>query len=222
MCSNDRMLAADSAQDSVWKGMPAGSEPPDAELRGEFLLAHVAARARELGAPPRVLDVGCGEGYFTARLARAGAVALGVDVSAEALRRARSRHPQLQLQAIDAGGEWPLADASFDLVWAGEVIEHVADTAGWLSEARRVLRPAGRLLLTTPDHGPLTRLRMGLSGRTFAVRLDPLGEHLRLYTRTSLVSLLGGFGFSAISVRGAGGLPGARRVLLARAVRARW
>ena len=47
-------------------------------------------------------------------------------------------------------GEWELPDAAFDVVWAGEVIEHVADTAGWLSEVRRVLRPGGTLLLEHP------------------------------------------------------------------------
>jgi SAM-dependent methyltransferase len=216
------MLAAYSDQDSVWKGVAAGAEPADAELRGEFLLEHVAALASELGGPPRVLDLGCGEGYFTARLAQAGAIALGADVSAEALRRARSRHPGLQLQAIDAAGEWPLADASFDLVWAGEVIEHVADTAGWLSEVRRVLRPRGQLVLSTPAHGRVTMLALALSGRRFDRHFDPRSDHLRFYSARSLRRLLSDFGFDDIEVHAAGGPVGARRVLLACARRTRW
>ncbi len=55
-----------------------------------------------------------------------------------------------ELSLIAGEGEWELPDASFDVVWAGETIEHVADTAGWLSEVRRVLRPGGHLLLSTP------------------------------------------------------------------------
>ena len=222
MCSNERMLAAYSDQDSVWEGVPAGFEPADAELRGKFLLGGVAAAARELGGPPRVLDLGCGEGYFTARLAQAGAIALGVDVSAEALRRARLRHPQVELQAIDARSAWPLTDASFDLVWAGEVIEHVADTAGWLSEVRRVLRPRGQLLLSTPAHGRVRMLALALSGRRFDRHFDPLSDHLRFYSARSLRRLLADFGFDDIDVRAAGGAAAARRLLLARARRKRW
>jgi 2-polyprenyl-3-methyl-5-hydroxy-6-metoxy-1,4-benzoquinol methylase len=216
------MLAVKGDPDSLWAGVAEGSQPADAALRGRFLLEHVTALARELGEPARVLDVGCGEGYFTAQLAQAGAIALGVDVSHEALRRARSHHPQLQLQAIEAGATWPLGDASFDLVWAGEVIEHVADTARWLSEVRRVLRPRGELLLSTPAHGRLALLALALSGRRFDRHFDPLSDHLRFYSARSLRRLLGDFGFEDIAVRAAGGPVGARRVLLARARRKRW
>jgi SAM-dependent methyltransferase len=216
------MLAARCDKDSLREGLAEGIEPADAALRGRFLLARVTSLSRELGEPPRVLDVGCGEGYFTAQLAQAGAIALGVDVSQEALRRARSRHAQLQLQAISAGAPWPLEDASFDLVWAGEVIEHVADTASWLSEVRRVLRPRGELLLSTPAHGRLVLLALALSGRRFDRHFDPLSDHLRFYSGRSLRGLLDDFGFDDIEVRAAGGPVGARRVLLASARRKRW
>jgi 2-polyprenyl-3-methyl-5-hydroxy-6-metoxy-1,4-benzoquinol methylase len=216
------MFAVQGDPDSVWEGVPEGSRPADAALRGRFLLAHVAALTRELEEPPRVLDLGCGEGYFTAQLARAGAIVLGVDVSNEALRRARSRSPQLALCAIDPGATWPLADASFDLVWAGEVIEHVADTARWLSEVRRVLRPRGELLISTPAHGRLALLALALSGRRFDRHFDPLSDHLRFYSARSLRGLLEDFGFDDVAVGAAGGPPGARRVLLACARRKRW
>ena len=100
------------------------------------------------------------------------------------------------------------------MVWASEVIEHVADTARWLSEVRRVLEPGGRLLLTTPSHG---RLRVALGGvERFS---EPLGDHLHLYTRASLDGAAAEFGFGEVSVRAAGGPPLLRRLLLARAVR---
>jgi SAM-dependent methyltransferase len=111
-------------------------------------------------------------------------------------------------------GPLPLADGSFDLVWASEVIEHVADTARWLSEVRRVLAPAGRLLVSTPDHG---RLRLLVGG--IARYSDPLGDHLHLYTRRSLRELLSGFGFDPVTIAAVGGPPLARRLLLARAAR---
>ena len=110
----------------------------------------------------------------------------------EPLRRARARHPELDLRLVSDAGPWELEDSSFDVVWAGEVLEHVADTAAWLSEVRRVLRSGGSLLLSTPAHERLTLLRVALSGRAFAERFEPRGDHLRFYSRDTLARLLGG------------------------------
>jgi 2-polyprenyl-3-methyl-5-hydroxy-6-metoxy-1,4-benzoquinol methylase len=201
--------------EALWREIPPGLEPLDFALRSRFLNENV-------GAGERVLDVGCGEGRFAAELARAGAIVVGIDVAEEPLRRARELHPELDLCLVESVGGWQLADASFDVVWAGEVIEHVADTAAWLSEVRRVLRPGGRLLLSTPAHGRLTILALALSRRAFAARFDPRGEHLRFYSRATLTELLEDFRFQEVELRGAGGLPGARRLLLARAIRSRF
>jgi hypothetical protein len=98
----------------------------------------------------------------------------------------------------------------------------VADTARWLSELRRVMRSGAGLILSTPAHGPLTRLGLALSRRRFERHFDPRSDHLRFYTRRTLVRLLEDFGFEQIDVREAGGMPGARRTLLASAVRSRF
>ena len=198
-----------------WQDLARGLEPADLAIRMRFVREHV-----ESG--DRVLDVGCGEGRFGAELARRGAVVVGIDVAEEPLRRARELHPQLDLRVVDGEGPWDLPDASFDVVWAGEVIEHVADTAAWLSEVRRVLRSGGRLLLSTPAHGRVAMLRLALSRRALAEHFDPRGEHLRFYSRDSLRELLEDFGFQEVEVRAAAGPPGARRLLLARALRSRF
>jgi 2-polyprenyl-3-methyl-5-hydroxy-6-metoxy-1,4-benzoquinol methylase len=209
------MPASEDYYEALWEAVPEGLEPVDFARRGGFLLGHV--RAGE-----RVLDMGCGEGRFAAELARMGAHPVGIDVAAEPLRRALERHPELDLRQMSAEGAWPLQDASFDAVWAGEVIEHVADTAGWLSEARRVLRSGGSLLLSTPDHGRLRMLRWALAPRAFEAHFDPRIDHLRFYTRRTLTELLEDFGFQDVEVRRAGGPPGARRALLASARRSRF
>ncbi len=201
--------------EALWQQVPEGSEPSDFALRRQFLLEHV--RAGE-----RVLDVGCGEGYFAVELVRAGAHVVGIDVAEEPLRRARGRHPELDLRLVAAEGPWELADASFDVVWAGEVIEHVADTAAWLSEVRRVLHSGGRLLVSTPAHGRLALMRVALSRRAFAARFDPRGDHLRFYSRETLTRVLGDLGLEEIRVRDGVGPPGARRLLLAHAIRSRF
>ncbi len=203
--------------EALWEAVPLGLDPSDYEPRRRFLLGNVAAGER-------VLDVGCGEGRFTEDLATAGASVVGLDVAEEPLRRARARAraDALDLRLVEPEREWSLPDASFDVVWAGEVIEHVADTGLLLSEARRVLVPGGRLLLSTPNHGRLARLWFASSGRAFERHFDPLADHLRFYTTSSLSRLVERFGFRDVSVRAAAGPPGARRLLLARAVRERW
>ncbi len=215
-------MPARAYHESLWEAIPEGLPPADAHLREAFLLDHVAVAGERAGRVPRVLDIGCGEGHFAAALLRAGSEVVAADVAAEPLSRARSRHPALDLRLVEPEAKLPFEDTSFDVVWAGETIEHVADTAQWLSELRRVLRSGGLLLISTPDHGPLSRLWIGLSRAAFQARFDPCADHLRFYTRQLLAELLTDFGFADVAVKNAGGLPLARRVLLASAQRKRF
>ena len=193
--------------EELWRELPDELEPPDFELRRAFL-------RRELRPDLRVLDLGCGDGRFTAEIAAAGASVVGAEVAQAAIDRARARYPELEFARVEIDAELPFADGAFDLVWASEVIEHVSDTARWLSEVRRVLTPRGVLLITTPSHG---RLRLALGGlERFS---EPLGDHLHLYTRRSLTETLSEFGFGELTVRAVGGPPLLRRLLLARGVR---
>jgi SAM-dependent methyltransferase len=187
--------------------LPGELELPDYELRAGFL-------RHEVRAGDRALDLGCGTGAFTAVLAECGAAAVGVEVANAALARARTEHVELDFRLAPIDGPLPFEDSAFDLVWASEVIEHVADTARWLSEVRRVLAPRGRLLLTTPNHPRLAILVHGLERFS-----EPLGDHLHLYTQASLATTLDEFGFDQVSVRAVGGPPLLRRLLFARAVR---
>jgi ubiquinone/menaquinone biosynthesis C-methylase UbiE len=196
--------------EELWERLPADLVAPDLEPRSGF--AHSAVRVGD-----RVLDLGCGDGALTGVLAAAagpGGAVTGADVAEAALRRARARHPELGFVLAPLDGELPFADGSFELVWASEVIEHVADTARWLSEVRRVLVPRGRLALTTPDHG---RLRLAIGG--IERYSEPLGDHLHLYTARAVRSLLTEFGFAVEEVRRAGGPPLLRRLLLVSASR---
>ena len=193
--------------EDLWQRLPDELAPPEFERRRRFLVSAVVAGQRGL-------DLGCGNGDFTAVLAQSGARAVGCDVARAAVERARARHPELDFRLAPIDGALPFADNSFELAWASEVIEHVADTARWLSEVRRVLVPRGRLLITTPSHG---RLRVAAAGiERFS---PPLGDHLHLYTRRSLTETLGEFAFGDVEVRAVAGPPLLRRMLLARAVR---
>ena len=193
--------------EELWERLPESLRYPDLRVRLDFL--------RDNALPgDRALDLGCGDGAFTGELAAAVAEVVGVDVAEAALRRARARHPSIEFRRVEFDGPLPFDDNSFELVWSSEVIEHVADTARWLSEIRRVLAPGGRLALTTPNHG-----RAAIALRGLERYSEPLGDHLHLYTRRSLTELLHEFGFAPVTVRTAAGAPGLRRLLLACAIR---
>jgi ubiquinone/menaquinone biosynthesis C-methylase UbiE len=93
----------------------------------------------------RILEVGCGRGFVTARVQRISPLTEGVDVNPEAVRHGVAAN----LRAMSATGlDFP--DASFDKVYSFHTIEHVPDLGRALGEMARVLRPGGRLMLVYP------------------------------------------------------------------------
>ena len=197
-----------SFYEDVWAELPDDPEPWAWERRRALLLG-------ELQPGERVLDLGCGAGRFVAALRQEGADAIGVDLAEGALERARRNVPGAEFSATTE----PIPDSSVDLVWCSEVIEHVPDTAGLLSEARRVLRTGGRVLVTTPSHDLPRRALIALA--RFDAHYDPLGQHVRFYSRRSLARVLGEFAFDDVHISGIGGWPGLRETLVARARKAR-
>lgn len=198
----------DDWRDAVWRAVPEGAEPERFAERRALLLAHVKAG-------DRVLDLGCGDGAFAAELTGAGALVTAADVSAEAVRRARERAPGARVAELAEGAPFPFGEDAFDLVWAGETLEHVADVTGLLSELRRVLAWGGTLLVTTPNVPRLGVAVEALLGRPLERRLDPRADHLRFFSARTLAALLRDAGFAQVDVRASGGLPGARRSLVA-------
>ena len=97
-----------------------------------------------------VLDLGCGTGRHTAWLAEAGARVTAIDFSARMLERARERvrAGDVRFIAHDLHDPLPFGDASFDAVVSGLVLEHLRDLARFFLEAHRVLRPAGRAVVS--------------------------------------------------------------------------
>jgi SAM-dependent methyltransferase len=164
-----------------------------------------------------VLDLGCGAGRFLRALSEAGVDAVGVELAQAAAERARANAPGADVRLLEPDGSLPLGHGEIDLVWCSEVLEHVADTGHALLEARRVLRPGGRLLVTVPFHGRAQAAAIALT--RFEAHYDPLGQHLRFYTRRSLAAALTAGGFADARVRSVGGLPPLRRMLVARARR---
>jgi len=120
------------------------------EIRYEHF--HRYAFARDLVAGKRVLDAACGEGYGSALLAVSAVSVTGIDRSEQAIAHARGRYqaPNLDFQTGDCL-DLPFGADSFDCIVSFETLEHLADHDALLSEFRRVLRPDGFLLLSSPD-----------------------------------------------------------------------
>src|SRR6185437_9014695 len=106
--------------------------------------------ARLVGGPGlRVLDLGCRTGALTQHYAGGNDV-VGVDVDRGALEQARLRLGIETLWA-DVEDELPFPDASFDVVVAGELLEHLADPRAAVANVHRVLKPSGRFVGSVPN-----------------------------------------------------------------------
>jgi SAM-dependent methyltransferase len=106
------------------------------------------------------LDIACGEGYGSNLLASAALEVTGVDIDGPSIARAEKKY-RLDNLAFRQGSadRIPLGDAAVDLVVSFETLEHVSFHEQMLNEIRRVLRPGGVLLMSTPDKRVYSDLR---------------------------------------------------------------
>ncbi|NJN67734.1 MAG: class I SAM-dependent methyltransferase [Chloroflexaceae bacterium] len=128
----------------------------------------------------RVLDIGCGAGPGLRYLAAQGIAAFGIDLVSYPLLKAQHLAPAAGLVQGNAGVSLPFASASFDLLLASELIEHLPDGRPLLAECSRVLRPGGYAVITTPNLWDVRRVFARLTGRVWSGDTDP--THINLYT----------------------------------------
>lgn len=144
-----------------------------------------------LGGRPagRLLDLGCAEGYVAADLRRLGHHVTGLDVSARP--GVKERVDTFVEADLDEGLPPSVAEATFDVVVAADVLEHVRDPERLLLDLHRVLAPDGRLLVSVPNFGHwYPRLRVA-SGRFDYDRRGILDRgHVRFFTRRSFARVL--------------------------------
>jgi len=117
---------------------------------------HRYCRAADLAAGKTVLDLACGEGYGAHYLAAQAQRVVGIDIDLPAIERARSKYRRSNLEFMTgSAAEIPFPEASFDLVVSLETLEHLDGETQhrFLREVQRVLKPAGQLLISTPDRG---------------------------------------------------------------------
>lgn len=173
-------------------------EPRESRLRKAFaLLAGEPARGR-------ALDVAAGGGIASELLAAQGWEVSATELSEELVEQVRARGIEdVRLHELGAG-PLPFPDGTFRAVFAGEILEHLVDTSGFLEDVRRVLQPGGALVLTTPNLASLenrVRLLLGVYPRWVDVELAGEG-HVRAYTAPVLGRQLERLGFRVEAVTG--------------------
>ena len=136
----------------------------------------------------RLLDVGCGAGFFLKAAERQGWEVEGIEISSAAAEYARTvLGLRVRLARLE---EAAFPDSAFDVVTLLDTLEHLGDPLRTLSEVRRVLKPGGRIILNTPDIESASRRELG---EDWAV-LSP-AEHLSYFSARTLRRMLARAGF---------------------------
>lgn len=167
----------------------------------------------ELGAPPaaRLCDLGCHDGTKTLLWARAAGIDRAACVGVDNRERAstggiRIIHADVERESL------PLPADSVDLVVASQLLEHLKNVHHLLLEVRRILAPGGRLVVAVPNLASAhNRLLLLLGRQPTSIRVG--SGHVRGFTWSEMLALLGRFGFHVEWSRGAGFYPFAERAL---------
>lgn len=180
---------------------------------------YVAARVNLHGA--KVADVGCGGGLLSEALARAGARVTGIDLGDKVIEIARLHLHESNL-AVDyrkqSSTELAQAEpASFDAVCCMELIEHVPDPAALVHDLAAMLKPGGRVFLSTLNRTPAA-FGAAILGAEYLMRLLPPGTHhyAQFLKPSELARLLRAVGLDLEDVSGLGYNPLGRKAWLSR------
>lgn len=189
----------------------ADSAKPEHDPLTPFKASHLVDLLQSLPASaghPRVVDAGCGAGSLALRYAAHADEVLALDVSANAIAVAKGRGAPANVRFVEADLEarWPVEDGWADLVVSSEVVEHLYEFPRYFAELGRVLRPGGRLYLTTPYHGILKNLALAVRGFD-AHFANYEGGHIRFFTDAHLARLLAAVGFANVRFRHLGRIP---------------
>ena len=128
-----------------------------------------------------------------------------IDISQTVIDHNREILPEVQFELVTPGAPTPFPDNYFDVIFSSEVIEHLYDVDFVFNEFSRMLKPGGRLILTTPYHGVLKNLVIALF--YFEQHYSLTWQHIRFYTKKSLGNMCRSHGLNPISWKSVGRVP---------------
>ena len=151
--------------------------------------------AQRHGGGGHLLDLGCGTGFFLLRCQYAGLKCEGLELSSTAAAFGRNELGLSIATGVLLDQSFP--PGQFDTITMWDYLEHMLDPLAELSEASRILKPSGRLLLTVPNSGGVVAR---LSGSRW-MGYEKVPEHVFYYTRRTLRRVLEAGGFEILSIR---------------------
>jgi len=150
-----------------------------------------------------ILDIGCYDGTFLSLIKNRNNNFFGLEASDWGVEKSRQRGIEVGQYFFDGETRLPYADNFFDIIVAGEIIEHIFDTDFFLSEIRRVLKLEGKMIISTPNLASLGRRAFLLFGKNPIIELSPnepdSSGHIRYFTFKTLKQLLKKNKFKIIS-----------------------
>lgn len=156
-------------------------------------LLPTVARLLACHAPPgsRLLDLGCGNGYVSNWIAEKGYSVVGVDASDDGIPIAAKAYPAVEFHHASVYD--PLSErlGQFSTIVSLEVVEHLYSPRDYMREIANLLKPGGKLIISTPYHGYMKNLALALSGKMdshFTALWD--NGHIKFWSRETLTVLL--------------------------------
>ena len=168
------------------------------------------------GKPPRVFDLGCGNGTVAAALHQRGYEVVGIDPSSEGIAIANREFPNLKLRLGSAYDELASTYGQFPVVISLEVVEHVYSPRAFARTLYSLLDDGGLAVVSTPYHGYLKNLALALSGAMdnhFTALWDH--GHIKFWSMKTLRTLLEEAGFESIEFRRVGRMPPLAKSMIA-------
>ncbi len=153
----------------------------------------------------RILDIGCRDGFFLTALKTGDLQLYGIEASDAGVDACGRKGIHVIQDTIDDERPLSFETGFFDLIIAGEIIEHIYDTDHFLDEIYRLLKPSGSLIISTPNIASLGRRFLLLSGMDPIIETSPnereSSGHIRYFTFASLRRLLEKHGFRTVAQR---------------------
>lgn len=179
----------------------------DTDMSAGYFARRIKIFLNWIGSSKKVLDIGCYDGRDSELILKNNNDVYGVEILHKPAKEAKKRG--IKVKEFDLNmTRWPFRKDFFDVVVAGEIIEHVSSADLFLQNIYRVLKPSGILILSTPNLASLGRRIMLLVGKNPYIEISQLENvngfpavgHVRYFTKNSLIKLLRAYRFNVLEI----------------------